>query len=479
MKLCQCATGAAEWLSPEVLLNTIPDGVMAVNANGRICAWNRVLERLTGYSAEDVCGKPCTLLACEQCETGKGNILEACPLLRGEVGDMALECEIRTAAGDWIPVLKSVGAVRNNAGEVVGLVESFTDLRKLKQLERELAVLGRTVVESGVIKGLIGRSDAMREVYARIRLAADSEATVLLLGETGTGKERVAEAIHRESRRGNGPLIKVNCSALSETLLESELFGHIKGAFTGAIQDKTGRFERADGGTIFLDEIGDISPLIQLKLLRVLQERTFERVGDSTPRKVDIRVICATHRDLHGLVRQGLFREDLYYRIRVFPISIPALRERKCDIPLLLSHFIDVFNASTKRQIEGAEDEAMHCLMDHCWPGNVRELENAVEHAFVTCQGGHIGLFDLPVEIRMVELRTAHCKERTQPASLATVISKTRRSGTDYTAEVDIHNPETLRQLLNECDGNRSKLARRLGVNRTTIWRKMKKFGIE
>lgn len=472
MKLCQCAMGAAEWLSPDILLATIPDGVMAVDVRGRICAWNHVMETLTGYSAGDVCGEPCSILGCDQCETHANEGAKTCSLLRGEVDELSMECEIRSSGGKRLPVLKNVGVVRDAAGRVLGLVESFADLRKVKRLERALAVLGGGDVVDNGVRGLIGRSDVMRTVYERIHLAADSEATVLLLGETGTGKERVAEAIHRESARRDGPLVKVNCSALSETLLESELFGHVKGAFTGAIQDKPGRFEMADGGTIFLDELGDVSPLIQLKLLRVLQERTFERVGDSTPRRVDIRVVCATHRDLHSLVRQGVFREDLYYRIRVFPITIPSLRERKCDIPLLLDHFIEVFNVATGREVKGVEEEAMRCLMDHCWPGNVRELENAVEHAFVICQSGRIGLFDLPVEIRMVELRNAHCLERgyankTERVPIGTQSAPSQR-----------HDPDAFLELLRECNGNKSAVARRLGVDRTTVWRWMKRLGL-
>ncbi|MCF7854165.1 MAG: sigma 54-interacting transcriptional regulator [Candidatus Pacebacteria bacterium] len=473
MKLCQCTTNRAEWLSPEILLGTIPDGVMVVDAEGRVCAWNRAMQRLTGYAADDVCGKPCTFLECDACGVHAGESVENCGLLRGEADQLTIECEVRKSDGEQVPVLKSVGVVRDDAGKVVGLVETFSDMRKVKRLERELVVLGGSEFEPGGVQGLIGRSDAMRAVYERIHLAAESEATVLLLGETGTGKERVGEAIHRESARRDGPLVKVNCSALSETLLESELFGHVKGAFTGATQDKPGRFEMAGCGMIFLDEIGDLTPLIQLKLLRVLQERTFERVGDSTPRTVDIRVVCATHRDLHKLVRQGLFREDLYYRIRVFPITIPPLRERKCDIPLLLDHFIKLFNASTGRDIQGVEEEAMRCLMDHCWPWNVRELENAVEHAFVTCRNGRISLFDLPMEIRMIELRNAHCLERGYANESERVPSRAQPALTQ------MDDPDAFLKLLRECNGNKSEAARRLGVNRTTIWRRMKNLGVQ
>ena len=261
----------------------------------------------------------------------------------------------------------------------------------------------------------------------------------------------------------------MNCSALPENLLESEFFGHVKGAFTGAVDDKIGRFEAADGGTIFLDEIGDISPMTQLKLLRVLQERQFERVGESTSRKVDVRVICATHRNLREPIQSGAFREDLYYRFRVFPIDLPPLRERKTDIPLLVDTYIERFNEQTGKHITGITNEVLHCFMEHCWPGNVRELENAIEHAYVTCEGHQIGLFDLPPEVRMVEWRNAHCSEREGSP-------QDKSSSHPDTGRIDT--AEQLRNVLEECGWNRSEAARRLGVDRTTVWRKMKQWGL-
>ena len=307
----------------------------------------------------------------------------------------------------------------------------------------------------------------MHQVYERTHLAANSHTTVLILGETGTGKELVAEAIHFASTRKQGPLVKVNCSALSENLLESELFGHVKGAFTGAIKDKVGRFEAAHGGTIFLDEIGDISPLIQLKLLRVLQEKEIEPVGSSQTQKVDVRVLAATNKDLRGLVREGQFRQDLYYRLRVFQIDLPALREHKEDIPLLVENFMERFNRQTGKSIRSISDEVKQCFMDYCWPGNVRELENTIEHAYVTCQGSEIGLFDLPPELRMTEFRAAECRGRTKadsqgkPAAAPGAITR-----------------EQLVKMLESCGWSKAEAARRLGLNRATVWRKMKQWGI-
>jgi len=247
---------------------------------------------------------------------------------------------------------------------------------------------------------IIGKSRAMQQVFTAIRAAAASEATILIQGESGTGKELVAGAIHFNSDRRKGPLVAVNCSALSENLLESELFGHVKGAFTGANRDRMGRFEEASGGSIFLDEIGELSPLIQVKLLRVLQEREVERVGDSRKRRIDIRIITATHNDLYARVREGHFREDLYYRLKVFPIRLPPLQERREDIPILADHFIRGMNRQTGKTVTGLSPGAMRIFMDYPWPGNVRELENAIEHAFVLCSGGDIDVADLPIEIR-------------------------------------------------------------------------------
>jgi DNA-binding NtrC family response regulator len=315
----------------------------------------------------------------------------------------------------------------------------------------------------------VGTDPVMQAVYHRIRLAAQSEVTVLISGETGTGKELVAEALHTLSARRDKPLVRVNCSALSENLLESELFGHVKGAFTGAVKDTPGRIEMAEGGTLFLDEIGDISPLIQLKLLRVLQEHEYERVGDSVTRKANVRFIAATHRNLRERVGQGTFREDFYYRIRVYAIELPALREHKADIPLLCDAFIVRLNRRTGKTIRQLSDEAQHGLMDYCWPGNVRQLENAIEHAFVTCAGDTILMEDLPDEIRSALQREVECRRRGGDQSFGGRAPRRRAAITR----------EMLLDALARCQGNQSEAARALGLDRTTIWRMLKRWSVQ
>jgi PAS domain S-box-containing protein len=428
------------------------------------------MEMLTGYTQREVLGKDCELLHCRA--TQESDVM-ATPQLTtvagGEVA-VAVECTLQRRDGGLVPVLRNARGLQDSAGHATGTVHIFTDLRPLKALQAQVARL-RSRLAWPTSEGLVGRSEAMDAVRAAIRLAAESTATVLILGETGTGKELVAEAIHFESARREKPLVKVNCSALPETLLESELFGHARGAFTGAVKDKPGRFELADGGTLFLDEIGDLSPLIQLKLLRVLQQHEFERVGESRVRQVDVRIIAATHRDLRRLLGEGRFREDLFYRLNVFPIPVPALRERTKDIPLLLDHFLERFNRETGKRISRLSADVRRIFMDFCWPGNVRQLENAIEHAFVTCQGVEIGLFDLPVEIRMTELRREICAQASRSPTGAV-------PACGNNAGARISSKEELTALLAACGHNKAEVARRAGVDRTTVWRRMKRFNV-
>ena len=447
-----------------LLWESMADGVFTLNSEGRITSWNPAMERISGYKAEEVLGRSCSLLNFNRCfgracPTG----LEECGILRHEQPETT-ECFLTHKDGYDVPVVKCARVVKNDNGEIVGVVETVTDLTELKEARKRAEEAISRLVELHRFDRIIGKSHGMQQVFSAIKAAAASDATVLLEGESGTGKELVAGAIHYNSPRSRMPFVTVNCSALSEPLLESELFGHVRGAFTGAIRDRKGRFEEADGGTIFLDEVGEISPYIQVKLLRVLQEKEIERVGESTRRKVDIRIIAATNKELMDLVRRGHFREDLYYRLKVFPIHIPPLRTRKEDIPLLVSHFVAHQNKKTGKKIRGLSQAAMRILMDHDWPGNVRELQNAIEHAFVLCDEEYIDVFDLPVEIRQLAYR---------PYKGARVgISAERPTKRDNL------NKEMLIDLLEKCNWNKAEVARQIGLSRTAVWKYMKKWQI-
>ena len=446
------------------IIDSMADGVFTMDADGRISSWNRSMERISGYTAQVAIGKTCELLGFSRCfgkECPAG--IKKCGIMtHGSSG--AKECHLQHKEGHDVPVIKNAGVVRDEDENIIGVVETVTDLTKLNKARKKAEEAVLKLGEIHRMDNLIGKSQEMRKVFTAIKAAASSNATVLIQGESGTGKELVAGAIHYNSEREDKPLITVNCSALSESLLESELFGHVKGAYTGAMRDRIGRFEEAQGGTIFLDEIGELSSFIQVKLLRVLQEREIERVGESRKRKVDIRVIAATHQDLYSRVQEGYFREDLYYRLKVFPINLPPLCERKEDLPLLIGHFIKAQNQKTGKKIKGVSQAALRILMDYHWPGNVRELENAIEHAFVLCNKDRIDPFDLPVEIRQIEYQ----------ASLSKIPEKLRSSPRIRKKL----SKERLLNLLEDCDWNKAEVGRRAGLSRTAIWKYMKKWEI-
>ena len=446
------------------IIDSMADGVFTMDANGRISSWNQSMERISGYTAKEAMGETCELFRFSRCfgkECPAG--IKKCGILTHEFSG-AKECLLQHKEGHDVPVIKNASVVRDEDENIIGVVETVTDLTELNKARKKAEEAVLKLGEIHRMDNLIGKSQAMRKVFTAIIAAASSNATVLVQGESGTGKELVAGAIHYNSERKNKPLITVNCSALSESLLESELFGHIKGAYTGAIRDRVGRFEEAQEGTIFLDEIGELSPFIQVKLLRVLQEREIERVGESRRRNVDIRVIAATHQDLYSRVQKGYFREDLYYRLKVFPINLPPLRERKEDLPLLVSHFIKIQNLKTGKEIHGVSQAALRILMDYHWSGNVRELENAIEHAFVLCNKDRIDPFDLPVEIRQSEY----------PVSFSAIPEKLRSNPVPQKKL----SKEGLLKLLDESDWNKAEVGRRAGVSRTAIWKYMKKWEI-
>ncbi|MBI2875883.1 MAG: sigma 54-interacting transcriptional regulator [Candidatus Tectomicrobia bacterium] len=444
-----------------LVVDTMAVGVFTVDAKGSFVAWSEGAERITGYPRAEVIGKPCRILEGPNCK-GFQTLAE---LLEGPElppsGICNQECKVLSRDGRELYLHGDVRILTDEQGRVIGAVGTFVDLTSFLLAHEKIALLEEQAKSRSAFHRLVGKSAPMQEVFRRLRLAAQSEVTVLLTGESGTGKELAAGAIHSLSARKDRPFIGVNCSAIPETLLESELFGHVKGAFTGAVRDKVGIFQAAEGGTLFLDEIGDVSPLLQLKLLRVLQEREIRRVGDDRPSKTNVRLITATNKDLGSLMASGAFREDFYYRIRVFEIALPPLRERREEIPLLVEHFVTEFRQSLGKPVEGITRDALQGMMDYPWPGNVRELRNAIEHAFVTAEGDHLTLLDLPLEIRNPRVRPA--KSHPEPPL----------SPQDRAERLRIE------EALRKSQGNRTEAAKYLKISRVTLWKKIRRLGIE
>lgn len=359
-------------LKLEAIFNSVSDGIIALDADMRVTNFNRAAYTCIGFSRTEVAAMDFFDIFVIAEDSDTQTFARA---LKSEQMIDSMETKIRTKNGELKDIILNLSLLNDDSNKFAGYVITFHDISEIKLLREEIQGRYR-------FGNIIGKSKLMQELYHFIVQVSQSTANVLIEGESGTGKELVALAIHYNSPRADKPFIVINCSALPETLLESELFGHVRGAFTGAIRDKVGRFEVADGGTLFLDEIGDISPLIQLKLLRVLESKEFEKVGSNKTQKVDVRVISATNKNLKEEVKAGRFRHDLFYRLRVVPILLPPLRERKEDIPLLLDSFIQQFNKKTGKRIESATPEVTKTLLEYDWPGNIRELENAIEYDF-------------------------------------------------------------------------------------------------
>jgi PAS domain S-box-containing protein len=442
----------------KTIFDTLQDGLMVIDVEGNILAANPASERLTGYPADELIGSNCRILNCTGCELyGRGSGKDWCSLFeKGEV--RAKKCLITKKNLKAAHVLKNASVLYDSVGEMIGSIETLTDISELIQQQQEIESLRKSCRLDEGFHGMLGESPAMQQMFELIENVSQTEAPVLIYGQSGTGKELVARAIHETSLRSNKPFIKVNCAALNENLLESELFGHEKGAYTGADRTRIGRFEAAHGGTIFLDEIGDIPLATQVKLLRVLEEKEIERVGDHRPISVDVRIITATNKDLDSLVAQEMFREDLLFRINVFPLNCPPLAQRSEDIPMIVQNFIDQNAGKGGKTITGLTPEAMETILSYDWPGNVRELRNAIEYAFVLCPGGWIGKEHLPPKIEGFVQKTAS-GPKTGPRSW-----KNER--------------DSLLKVLRQVNGNQSEAARTLGVSRVTIWKRIKKYGV-
>jgi len=444
----------------KTVVGTIQDGIMIVDKEGTIVSVNQAMENLTGYTSDDLVGNPCSVLDCDLClnSRGQGDKKHWCRLF--QVGSLKRRrCSVERRDGKRLEILKNASLLRNTKGQVIGAVETFTDITEIIQKDHQIEAFRRELQGENGFHGIMGISAHMKQVFDLIENAAQSDAPVIILGESGTGKELVAKAIHEIGPRKNKPFVKVNCASLNESLLESELFGHVKGAFTGAIQGRAGRFEAAQRGDIFLDEIGDLPLVTQVKLLRVLEEKVIERVGDNRPIPVNVRIITATNRDLKKLVEEGTFRDDLYFRINVIPVHLPPLRDRTEDIPLLAQSFFEHIRLKSGKEIQGISDEAVAAILRHTWPGNVRELKSAFEYAFVACHGSLIephhfppNIFDGPVPIPLK---------------------------TKVTLDPDEAKRAALIRALKKAEGNQSEAARILGISRVTVWNRMKKFSID
>ncbi len=429
--------------SQDAILESISDGVFTVDRDWKVGLFNRAAESITGLARGEALGMPCS-------EVFKSSMCERrCPVAqtlksgKPVVNRSGFIIDIR---GRRIPVSVSCSVIRNNDGEVVGAVETFRDLSEIESLRMELSGKKKVL-------GMVSHSIAMQPIFDLLPAVSVSSSMVLLRGETGTGKELLARAIHDGGPRADHPFVAVNCSALPDNLLESELFGHCKGAFTGAERNREGRFASAGRGTLFLDEIGDISPALQVKLLRVLQEQEFEPLGSDRPVPCRARVILATHRDLEGLVRDGEFRQDLFYRINVVELNLPPLRDRPEDLPLLCEHFLERFNARQSRRILGIEPPAMDLLYEHNWPGNIRELENVIERAFVLSPGEYIGIPQLPPHLRGDPKFDNNSRNSTESAKLLGALERNQ--------------------------GSMTLTARELGIHRSTLFRRLRKLGVQ
>lgn len=429
----------------EIILDSIADGVFTVDLEWKLTSFNCAAEKITGIPREEALGRLCSdVFRANICETDcalKKTMLTKRPIINKPV-------YIINARGKKIPISVSTAVFKDELGKIIGGVETFRDLSMVEELRKELTKRHR-------LDDIISKNHEMQKIFAILPEIAASGSTVLIEGPSGSGKELFAKAIHNLSQRRKKPFVAVNCAAMPDTLLESELFGYVAGAFTDAKKNKPGRFALAQGGTIFLDEISDISPALQIRLLRVLQEREFEPLGGTRPIRADVRVLVSTNKSLEAMVREGRFRDDLYYRINVVKIILPPLLERKEDIPLLIDHIIDRFNRLRGKDISGVSEETLAILMHHDYPGNVRELENIIEHAFILCRSGLVKPDHLPSCLIP--------KESGQLPVRASLTAMERRF---------------IYETLMSNNWNRLATARELGINKTTLWRKMKKLNI-
>ncbi|MBK7499178.1 MAG: sigma 54-interacting transcriptional regulator [Ignavibacteriales bacterium] len=434
----------------DAIFNSNIEGTFTIDNDWTVTSFNTSAEKITGYKKSEAIGKKCwDIFNSSLCRNGchmEQTIQKGKPMIGNEL-------EIMHKDGKKIPIRVNSGILINNKNENIGAVETFIDISEIKNLSEHLSDIFK-------YENIVGRNKEIKQIITVLESVSQTDSSVLITGESGTGKELAARAIHINSPRKTGPFIAVNCSAFVESLIESELFGHEKGSFTGAIKTKIGKFELAKGGTLFLDEIGDLSLAVQTKFLRVLETREFERVGGNKTIKVEARIIAATNKHLSEEISAGRFREDLFYRINVINIHLPPLRERMDDLPLIVNHFIELFNKKFNKEIRQFSSQAFDILMEYEWPGNIRELENVIEHCFVLCNGKVIQVECLPKRLR---------EQKKTVITSSNVIQKNGFKDVER---------ELIISVLDKYDGNRTKAAKELNINPSTLWRKIKKLGI-
>ncbi|MBU1182501.1 MAG: sigma 54-interacting transcriptional regulator [Proteobacteria bacterium] len=440
------------------ILDTINDGVLTIDFNMRITSFNLAAERITGFLSREAIGKLCFDIFCPRTKIiDRRECFDNCIMKMAvtEGKSITKKKKIINKAGEVLTIYSTATILYDQQGLPIGGMCSFINTTAFEKLKEDCQ--GKRYI----IGNIVGRSTKMMEIYNLIDSISESRANVLILGETGTGKSLLANAIHFSSIYRKGPFIHVNCAALPENLLESELFGHVRGSFTGAISDRQGRLELAQKGTLCLDEIGELSIAMQAKLLSAVEEKRFERVGGTKTINVDVRIISASNKDLKEAIRNGTFREDLFYRLNIIPIHVPPLRERTEDIPILFEYFIEKFNIKTKKKIKNISSEVIDVFIKYSWPGNIRELESVVEYAATHCKHNHIELDNLP------------------PSYLASIDqNKANHSISSHNNRLDAISLEKLQKALEESHWNKNETANRLNISRTTLWRMMKKYGL-
>ncbi len=438
----------------QIIMDSIADGVFTVNSDRKITSFNRAAEEITGIHREEAIGRYCW-------EVFKASVCEKNCMLREtmQTGRSYINQPvfILNAEGHRIPVSISTALLKDGKGSVIGGVETFRDLSVEEELRKELS-------GSHSFQDIISKNKEMLRLFGMLELISEGDTTVLIEGESGTGKELFAKAIHTLSRRKKGPLITVNCGSLPDTLLESELFGYKAGAFTDAKKDKPGRLALAEGGTLFLDEIGDISPALQIRLLRVLQDKVYEPLGSTKSQKADVRIVSATNKNLESLVKEEKYRQDLYYRINVVRLELPPLRKRKEDIPLLIEHFIHKINHLGGKNIQGLAPEVLPILMAHDFPGNIRELENIIEYTMVVSRDNLIGIGHLPDYLRP----HSDIRKSDDPGEHG-----------ERNLTWDELERSYIYEALSRNNWNRAATAAEIGIHTTTLWRKMKRFNLK